>query len=74
MRIPLVVVVLALLSAGSSTHTLAPSAPPTANRIHVAKEVNGVSLVDDYGWLRKKNSPEVLSYLEAENTYAEPMA
>ena len=37
------------------------------------KEVNGVSLVDDYGWLRKKNNPEVLSYLEAENAYAEQL-
>jgi oligopeptidase B len=72
MRLPLVVV-LALLSTGSSTHTIAPSAPPTANRMHVVKEVNGVSLVDDYGWLRKKNNPEVLSYLEAENAYAEQL-
>ena len=66
-----VFVVLSLLSTGLSAQSLAPSAPPTANRIPVVKEVKGGSLVDDYGWLRKKNNPEVLSYLEAENAYAE---
>jgi oligopeptidase B len=28
-------------------------------------------LVDDYAWLREKESPEVTAYLEAENAYAE---
>ncbi|HEY4045299.1 MAG TPA: S9 family peptidase [Acidobacteriaceae bacterium] len=73
MRLLPFVVVLALLSTGSSAQSLAPSAPPTANKIRVVKEVNGVSLVDDYGWLRKKNNLEVLSYLEAENAYAEQL-
>jgi oligopeptidase B len=44
-----------------------------ANKIHAEKEVNGVSLVDDYGWLRMKNNPAVLPYLEAENAYAEQL-
>jgi len=32
--------------------------------------VHGVEIVDDYGWLREKESPEVRAYLEAENAYA----
>jgi len=50
--------------------------PPVAKKIHVEKPVFGPSdsgavLVDDYGWLRERKSPEVLAYLNAENTYAE---
>ncbi len=29
------------------------------------------TLVDDYGWLREKTSPEVVAYLEAENAYTD---
>ena len=29
------------------------------------------TLVDDYYWLRERENPEVLAYLQAENTYAE---
>lgn len=71
MRLLHFVVVLALLATGASVQSLAISAPPIANKIPVVKKVNGTSLVDDYGWLRKRNTPEVLSYLEAENAYAE---
>jgi oligopeptidase B len=39
--------------------------------MHVVKPINGAVLVDDYGWLRNKKSPQVQAYLEAENTYAE---
>jgi oligopeptidase B len=45
--------------------------PPIAKKIHVEKPINGAVLVDDYGWLRERNSPEVHQYLEAENAYAE---
>ena len=33
--------------------------------------MHGTVLVDDYAWLREKESPEVTAYLEAENAYAE---
>ncbi len=33
--------------------------------------LHGVTLVDDYHWLREKADPEVSAYLEAENTYTE---
>src|SRR5438309_11897664 len=30
-------------------------------------------LQDDYAWLREKDSPDVIAYLEAENAYAEAL-
>ena len=38
---------------------------PTETRLH------GVTLTDDYAWLRDKQNPEVTTYLEAENAYAD---
>ncbi|MGA7523666.1 MAG: S9 family peptidase [Acidobacteriaceae bacterium] len=43
--------------------------PPVAARRHTERVVHGHTLVDDYAWLREKDSPEVLAYLEAENAY-----
>jgi oligopeptidase B len=45
--------------------------PPVAKKVHVERRINGSVLVDDYGWLREKQNPEVLAYLNAENSYAE---
>jgi oligopeptidase B len=33
--------------------------------------IHGVSLVDDYFWLREKTNPDVMTHLQAENAYAE---
>jgi len=33
--------------------------------------VHGDRLVDDYAWLRDKNNPEVIAYLNAENAYTD---
>jgi oligopeptidase B len=46
-------------------------APPTARKIHTQTVLHGVTLTDDYAWLRDKQNPEVTAYLEAENAYAE---
>ena len=45
--------------------------PPTADKIHTEKPINGAVLMDDYGWLRDRTSSKVRQYLEAENAYAE---
>jgi oligopeptidase B len=37
----------------------------------VTLELHGDSRVDDYYWLRERENPEVISYLEAENVYTE---
>ena len=43
--------------------------PPVAPRKHTERTVHGHTLVDDYAWLREKENPEVVAYLEAENAY-----
>jgi oligopeptidase B len=45
--------------------------PPLASRRPVAKELHGESWVDEYGWLRNRDDPEVIPYLESENAFTE---
>ncbi len=45
--------------------------PPFAPRHPHPVELHGSRLEDDYFWLRQKEDPAVLAYLEAENAYAE---
>jgi oligopeptidase B len=49
--------------------TTPPSAPPVAARRPVTTEHHGRSRTDEYDWLRDAESPEVTSYLEAENEW-----
>ncbi|MGA8042397.1 MAG: S9 family peptidase [Terracidiphilus sp.] len=44
---------------------------PIARKQHTEKQLHGITLTDDYAWLRQKDDPEVTAYLEAENAYAE---
>jgi oligopeptidase B len=47
-----------------------PSAqPPIARRDPTPTTLHGVTLEDDYRWMRDKSSPKLLTYLEAENAY-----
>ena len=45
--------------------------PPLARREPVETVLHGDRRVDHYAWLRQKENPEVIAYLEAENKYAE---
>ncbi|MFJ1458480.1 S9 family peptidase [Nocardia sp. N2S4-5] len=45
--------------------------PPIAERVPTERVHHGDTFVDDYEWLRDKENPEVISYLEAENAYTE---
>jgi len=45
--------------------------PPIARKNHHEVTLHGITLTDDYAWLRDKQSPEVTDYLNAENAYAE---
>jgi oligopeptidase B len=45
--------------------------PPIARRDPVESIVHGDRRVDDYAWLRDKQNPEVIAYLNAENTYTD---
>ena len=46
-------------------------APPVARREPKATTLHGHTLQDDYAWLRDKTSPEVITYLEAENAHTD---
>ncbi|WP_166139728.1 S9 family peptidase [Nocardioides ochotonae] len=45
--------------------------PPLAPRRPTTREIHGHTRVDDYEWLRDKDSPEVIAHLEAENAWTE---
>ncbi len=44
-------------------------APPTAKAIPHTMEIHGHHRTDDYYWLKERDNPEVIAYLEAENAY-----
>jgi len=46
----------------------APAAPVAARHPHPTN-IHGVTLADDYAWLRDKGTPAVTAYLEAENAF-----
>ncbi|OBI81515.1 S9 family peptidase [Mycobacterium asiaticum] len=45
--------------------------PPQAKRVETRREHHGDVFIDPYEWLREKDNPEVIAYLEAENEYAD---
>ncbi len=64
------IVTLGLTPSGSSTgdETAMPQ-PPVAKRVPKSLQIHGDVRVDDYYWLRERENPEVIAYLEAENAY-----
>src|SRR5215211_7648302 len=47
--------------------------PPMAEKKPKTTTIHGVTLVDDYFWLREKTSPAVLAHLQAEDAYTQAM-
>lgn len=45
--------------------------PPIAKRISKELSIHGHVRVDDYFWLRERENPDVIKYLEDENAYTE---
>jgi oligopeptidase B len=45
--------------------------PPIAKRVTEVLTLHGHTRIDDYYWLRERENPEVVAYLDAENDYAE---
>ncbi len=45
--------------------------PPVARKIPTTRTHHGDTVIDEYEWLRDKDAPETLAYLEAENAYTE---
>jgi oligopeptidase B len=46
--------------------------PPAVKKPHTTK-IHGLTLTDNYFWLREKSNPDVIKYLEAENAYTEAL-
>ncbi|MGD2123454.1 MAG: S9 family peptidase [Gemmatimonadota bacterium] len=55
----------------STATTQDTSTPPVAAVRPTELTTHGVTRVDDYYWLRERDNPEVIAYLEAENDYTE---
>jgi oligopeptidase B len=53
------------------TATVAAIAQPAAKKVPKADTLHGDVRVDPYAWLRQKEDPEVIAYLESENAYAD---
>ena len=49
-----------------------PKAPMTTKKPKTTN-IHGVTLVDDYFWLREKTNPDVMAHLRAEDAYTEEM-
>ena len=47
--------------------------PPVAKVVPVSTTLFGDTRTDPYGWLRDRNDPDTLKYLEAENAYTKAM-
>lgn len=61
------------LSCSTKQPSLPKISPPVANVLSKSNVYHGETLVDNYGWLREKENPEVIAYLKTENEYAEKM-
>ena len=44
--------------------------PPIAKKVPKELTLHGHTRIDDYYWLKERDNPEVIAYLEAENDYA----
>ena len=51
------------------------TSPPVAKRVPTERTRHGETVVDEYAWLRDRDDPDTVAYLQAENAYtAEVMA
>ena len=57
--------------AGPAAASAADAEPPVARAVPRTTTIHGEIRTDEYFWLRNREDPEVLAYLEAENRYTE---
>ncbi len=60
------------MSGPVETHQNAPVAPQ-ARRLPTITQLHGIERTDEYGWLRDREDPAVLTHLAAENAYTAQM-
>ena len=70
MKFPILAICVIAVMVSVSCGRNVPSSP-IAKRLPQNLEMHGDVRVDDYYWLRERQNPEVLAYLEAENAYTE---
>src|SRR5438552_862888 len=66
----LIIVLLALVGCQTARQP-AVTQPPVAKKIPHITSIHGDRLVDNYFWLRQRDSPAVLAYLKAEDAFTE---
>ncbi|MTE11259.1 S9 family peptidase [Nocardia aurantiaca] len=59
------------LDSGSATSVNGAVVAPIAKRVPKERVHHGDVVIDEYEWLRDKENPEVIAYLEAENAYTD---
>jgi oligopeptidase B len=59
-----------LVAPATTAQQVVDQPPLAAKKLHTT-QIHGMTLTDDYFWLREKSNPEVIKYLEAENAYTE---
>jgi oligopeptidase B len=73
--IPLVLVSILTLTglvvAQTNGNGAAKPTAPMAEKKPKSTKIHGVTLVDDYFWLREKSNPQVIEYLRTEDSYTE---
>jgi oligopeptidase B len=57
--------------AGAAATSANAPTPPVARKVPLERTHHGDTFVDNYEWLREKESPEVVEHLKAENAYQE---
>ena len=65
------IVCLAHVNTMAQENANATPTPPVATKTPKSLTYQGENLTDNYFWLREKKSPEVISYLNAENAYTD---
>ncbi len=61
------------LGATASAHAASAPVPPAAAKTAWQETRHGEVVTDDYRWLQKKDNPDVIAHLNAENAYTEAM-
>jgi oligopeptidase B len=77
-HLPLLLLLLCVLSISNNVNAQANGGaaaphPPMAEKKPKTTNIHGVTLVDDYFWIREKTNPSVLAHLKAEDAYAESL-
>ena len=67
------VIVASIAIAAAPAAFAASATPPVAARSAWQETRHGEVVSDDYRWLHKKENPEVIAYLDAENAYTDAM-